>query len=182
MRIAIRNARIAFPQIFEPDTVNGEGAPAYSVALIIPKDHPQVSEMNDLVEAVAREKWDKLAAATLKQMRLSDKICLHDGDLKASYEGFEGNFYISARNTMRPLVVARDKTPLTAADGVIYSGCYCNVFLELWAQDNAYGKRVNATLMGVQFVKDGEAFSSAGKAMSMDEFDDLSVEDTADLS
>ena len=182
MKIALRSKRIAFPQIFEADTVNGEGTPAYSLALIIPKDDPQVADVNALIDAIATEKWEKLATATLKQLRLSDKICLHDGDLKASYEGFEGNWYISARNTMRPLVVARVKTPLTAADGVIYSGCYCNVFLELWAQDNAYGKRVNATLMGVQFVKDGEAFSSAGKAMSIDEFDDLSVEETADLS
>lgn len=31
--------------------------------------------------------------------------------------------------------------------------------VEFWAQDNNYGKRVNATLLGVQFVRDGAAFA-----------------------
>lgn len=32
------------------------------------------------------------------------------------------------------------------ADGLVYSGCYVNARIELWAQDNANGKRVNAKL------------------------------------
>lgn len=44
--------------------------------------------------------------------------------------------------------------------------------LEFWAQDNKFGKRVNATLMGVQFFRDGDAFSGGGAA-SDDDFDDV---------
>ena len=53
-----------------------------------------------------------------------------------------------------------------------YAGCYVNAVLEFWAQDNKFGKRVNATLMGVQFFRDGDAFSGGGAA-SDDDFDDV---------
>ncbi len=33
--------------------------------------------------------------------------------------------------------------------------------VRLWAQDNAFGKRINAQLQGVQFASDGEAFGAA---------------------
>ena len=103
----------------------------------------------------------------------------YDGDLKATYDGFAGNLYVSARNPIRPLVLNSDKSPLTEADGKPYAGCYVNVSLELWAQDNNYGKRVNATLMGVQFYCDGDAFAGGGVA-SEDDFDDVSNGATAD--
>ena len=40
-------------------------------------------------------------------------------------------------------------------------------------QDNAYGKRVNASLRGVQFAGDGEAFGG-GRPAEVDEFEDIS--------
>jgi len=43
-------------------------------------------------------------------------------------------------------------------NGKPYAGCYVNMSIRLWAQDNQFGKRVNAQLRAVQFVKDGEAF------------------------
>jgi hypothetical protein len=67
----------------------------------------------------------------------------------------------------------KDKSPLTEADGVVYSGCYVNGIIDLWAQNNNYGKRINATLLGVQFAGDGEAFSSGGSSASADDFDDI---------
>ncbi len=32
--------------------------------------------------------------------------------------------------------------------------------IRLWYQDNHYGKRINASLRNVQFVKDGEPFGA----------------------
>jgi hypothetical protein len=83
---------------------------------------------------------------------------------------------VSSRNKVRPLVLDRDKSPLTQSDGRPYAGCYVNGSIELWCQDNAYGKRINATLRGVQFYKDGEAFAGGGSATA-DEFDDLGVDE-----
>lgn len=173
MKLKLNNVRLAFPVLFEAKTVNGEGKPAFSASFLIDPADPQVKALNAAIEQVANEKWGAKAAAVLKQMRATDKVALHDGDLKSNYDGFPGNLYVSARSTTRPLVINNDKSPLTEQDGKPYAGCYVNASIELWAQDNNYGKRVNASLRGVQFLRDGDAFAGGGAA-SEDEFDDIS--------
>ena len=113
----------------------------------------------------------------LKEIETKDRMALHDGDTKGDYEGYAGNYFISARNKTRPTIFDRDgKTPLVQADGKPYAGCYVNAAIELWCQDNNYGKRINASLRGVQFLKDGEAFAGGGVA-SEDDFEDLSADE-----
>jgi hypothetical protein len=179
MKLKLLNVRLAFPTLFEAKTVAGEGKPAHSASFLIDPADPQVKAINAAIDATAKEKWGAKADAILKQARAADKTCLHSGDLKATYDGFPGNLYISARNPLRPTVVDSDKTPLTEKDGKPYAGCYVHAVLELWAQDNQYGKRVNATLMGVQFYKDGDSFTGGGVA-SEDDFDDVTAGATAD--
>lgn len=174
MKVKLNNVRLAFPQLFEAKTVNGEGEPAFSASLLIDPADPQIKALNAAIDAVAKEKWAAKAEAILKTMRATDKTCLHDGDLKDQYAGFEGMLYVSARSKTRPLVIDVNKAPLTAKDGKPYAGCYVNASIELWAQDNNYGKRVNASLRGIQFLRDGDAFAGGAPA-SEDEFDDLSV-------
>jgi hypothetical protein len=179
MKLKLNNVRLAFPQLFEAKTVNGEGDPAFSATFLIDPADPQVAAINKAIDAVAAEKWGAKAPATLQQLRKADKVCLHDGDLKATYDGFPGNLFVSARNKLRPTVLNADKTPLVAADGKPYAGCYVNAMLELWPQENNYGKRINATLMGVQFYRDGDSFTGGGVASDSD-FDDVTVGATAD--
>jgi hypothetical protein len=52
--------------------------------------------------------------------------------------------------------------------------------VDIWAQENKFGKGVRAQLLGVQFVKDGEAFRKTSKA-SEDDFADLGVDDDDDM-
>lgn len=176
MKLKLNNVRMSFPQLFEAKTVNGEGKAAFSAALLLSPRDPQIKVLNEAIDAVAKEKWGTKAEANLKTARAADKTCLHSGDLKSNYDGFEGMMYVSARNALRPLVIDVNKAPLTEQDGKPYAGCYVNASIELWAQDNNYGKRVNATLMGVQFYRDGESFVGGGVA-DVDDFEDLSVED-----
>jgi hypothetical protein len=176
MKIKLNAVRLSFPQLFEAKTVNGEGKPAFSAAFLISPKDPQIAMINTAITTVAAEKWGAKADAILKTIRAADKTCLHSGDLKSNYDGFEGMMYISARNPLKPSVVDTNKSPLVAEDGRPYAGCYVNAVLELWTQDNNYGKRVNATLMGVQFYKDGESFVGGGVA-DADDFDDLTIED-----
>lgn len=178
MKIKLTDVRLAFPDLFEAKTVQGQGDPAFGASFLIDANDPQIEKINKAIEAVAKEKWGAKAEAVLKQMRAQDKIALHDGDLK-DYDGYAGNYYISSRNKTRPLAIDRAKNPVTAADGVLYAGCYVNASIELWAQDNQFGRRINASLRGVQFYRDGDAFAGGGAA-SDDEFDDLGVDETAD--
>lgn len=180
-RIMLRDVRLAFPNLFEPTTVGGEGEPRYSAMLILPPDHPQVKEIRAKMVAVAKEKWKDKAQVLYQGLEKTDKLALHDGDTKAQYDGCAGNLFISAaaQQNARPTVLDANRSPLTERDGKIYAGCYVNVSLDFWAQDNKYGKRINAQLRGVQFLRDGDAFA-AGRPASGDEFDDVSEGATAD--
>jgi hypothetical protein len=171
-RIMLRGVRLAFPNLFEPGTVNGEGEPRYSAAFIIPADHPQLKEIEAKMAAVAADKWKDKGPSQLAGLKKQNKVALHDGDEKPNYDGFPGNFFISASAKVdsRPTVLNTDKTPLTERDGRIYAGCWVNASLDFWAQDNGYGKRINAQLRGVQFLRDGDAFS-AGRPADSDEFE-----------
>lgn len=173
MKLQLKNVRLAFPALFEAQTVNGEGEPAYSASFLYEPTSPNKKLMDDAIEAVGSEKWGAKWPAVKKELLGKDKTCQHDGDTKEQYDGFPGMLYVSARNKSRPTVIDRDKTPLTRGDGLPYGGCYVNANVEVWAQDNKYGKRINASLRGVQFYRDGESFSG-GTPASADEFDDVS--------
>lgn len=173
-RILLKNVRLAFPNLFEPTTVAGEGKPRYSATLVLGPDHPQLAEIQAAQTAVAQAKWGVKAAAIVKGLEKQDKLALHDGDTKSKYDGFPGNFFISAsaQENAAPTVIDRDRTPLSARSGRPYAGCYVNASIELWAQDNNYGQRVNAQLRGVQFYADGDSFS-AGRPADADEFEEV---------
>jgi hypothetical protein len=178
MLVKLKNVRLAFPAIFEAKTFNGEGEPAYNGTFLFANTDAAYKEVSDALRAVAKEKWTAKADAMLKDLIAKDKVCLHDGNSKSDYDGFADMYYVSARNKSRPLVIDRDKSPLTQADGKPYAGCYVNVNLDIWPQENQFGKRINATLVGIQFAKDGDAFSGSAPA-TPDDFD--SVEESDDL-
>lgn len=168
--------RLAFAQhLFTAGTVGGEGKPAYSATAIIPKDHPALKELAEAEEAVAKAKWEGKAPAILKAIRAAGKGVVKDGDLKAQYAGFEGNNFVSMRSENRPNVFGRDGSQLTEGDGVVYSGCYAHVQFEVWAQDNQYGKRINAQITGVMFSRDGDSFGGGATPAAADDFADLSA-------
>lgn len=178
MKIQLSNVRLAFAQIFEAVKFQGQGDAAFSATFILdPKANADtIKAINAGVEAVANEKWAGKAKAILNELKKKGNVC-YKPEPKANeagevYDGFEDMHHISTRGKVRPTVIDRQKQPLTAADGKPYSGCYVNASIELWAQDNQFGKRINATLRGVQFVRDGDAFGG-GTPASTDEFEDL---------
>lgn len=177
MKVKINNARAAFTQsLFEAKAYN-EGQPKYSLTYILTPDSPSVTDIKKAMTAVAKEKWNEKAESTYKALRAQDRIALHDGDTKSDYAGFEGNVFVNASNSLRPTVVDRNRTPLTAADGKIYAGCYVNGIIEIWAQDNKFGKRINASLLGVQFYKYGERLSAGAGVAAEDDFEALPDEE-----
>ena len=180
MKFTARNVRLSFPKIWKAEAFANDptSKPAFSTSFILQADDPQVGELNALIEELAREDWKEKAPAILAQLRAKDDICLHDGNLKSQYEGYAGNWYVTARSAGKPLIIDRDRTELTEQDGRPYGGCYATVSIDVYVQDNKFGKRVNASLRGVQFVQDGDAFSG-GPPASPEEFDDLGVSELA---
>src|SRR6185437_7635811 len=154
--ITLHNVRLSFANLFEARAGDTPGSkPKYSVASLFPKDHPDLPALKALMGKVAKDKWGDKAAAIGKSLEAGDKLAVHDGDAKSEYEGYAGNLFMNASNTRRPLLIDRDaQTILVQADDRPYSGCYANVRVQIWAQDNEFGKRINASLLGVQFVRD----------------------------
>lgn len=180
MKITLKNVRLAFADIFEPKPFSDDSEPKYSASFLFAPTHPQVKEIKDTIKAVAKEKWAAKADTNLKALEAADRTCLHNGDSK-DYDGYAGNLFVSssASEGKRPVIKNRDNTPLVKADGKPYAGCYVNAILDIWPMENKFGKRINATLLGVQFLKDGDAFA-AGAVASDDDFEDLSAEDATD--
>jgi hypothetical protein len=90
----------------------------------------------------------------IEQLKALDRLPVHNGNGKGS-AGYSGNLYINASNERRPLGINSDEMPPPTGDGKPYSGCYVNGIVDIWAQDNQHGRRINASLLGVQFVRHG---------------------------
>lgn len=172
MKVKLANVRLAFPDLFEAKQFDGEGDFKFSATFLIPKSHPVNKEIEAAVLKVAKDKWGAKAESVLASIRGNpQRFGYRDGAEKPDYDGYEGNMYIRASNKARPLVLDRDKSPLTAADGRPYSGCYVNATITIYAYENK-GKGISASLGGVQFFKDGDAFAGGGVS-TPDEFDEI---------
>lgn len=176
MKIKLQNVRLSFPGLWKAEPFKPGDDPKFKATFLVPKDSELDKQVQAAIKETAKAKWGAKAQAVLKGMvNNPNKYCYQDGDTK-TYDGYEGMMALSAKNSKRPLVIDRDRTTLTEADGKPYAGCYVNATVEFFAYENS-GNGISASLMGVQFVKDGDAFGG-GSIASEDDFDEL--EDGAD--
>ena len=167
MKIKAQNVRLSFPSLFRTAKFGEQDTGKYEATFIFDKvEHADVL-------ADIQAKIDGLMKSELKGKIAADKICLKDGDLEGRPE-YEGKMTLKASTKKRPLVIDRDKSPISEEDNRVYAGCYVNAIVSLWPQNNQYGKRINAQLDGIQFAADGEPFGSGGiDADEFDEFDEF---------
>ena len=135
-----------------------------------------MEKLKKAADEVKAKKWgDKIPK--LK----ADRVCVRDGD-QEDWEGYAGHWYISANNPEKPVLITKFKDDngkwIPAKEGVLYSGCYVNLLVRLWAQDHPdYGKRLNASLEAVQFVRKGEAFGGGGPIDAEDKFASIEADE-----
>jgi hypothetical protein len=170
--IQLKNVRLSFPELFKAKAFQEGQNPKFSASFLIDGSTKEgkatIKMIEKEIDSLAKSNWPKGKPKSLK-------ICLQDGDTK-DYDGYADMMYVSSNNDTRPVVVDRKRSPVTEADDLIYAGCYVNASLNLWCQDNQWGKRVNAGLRAVQFVKGGEAFGGARVDVE-DEFDEIDEDD-----
>lgn len=168
--ITLPNVRLSFPHLFTPHAMEETQEPKFSATFLF--DNTEHAALLDRIDALI----DRLALDEFKK-KISFKRCLRDGNEKSELEGYgDGVSFLTAANKARPGVVDRRLNPITKADGIIYAGCYVNATIRLWVQNNQWGKRVNAQLRAVQFVKDGASFG-AGPVDPTQEFNALEEDD-----
>lgn len=185
--------RLSFPDLFKrglPPKDRPTEPGRYGLQLIIEKDSPAHHTVRDAMLAVAKEQWKENFATILKALE-TNKKCLRDGDKYldkngAPREEYTGKVYLRATNgNAVPIIAAKAKKAdgswnyLTEADGKPYSGCYVKAKVDVYAMTK-HGNAINATLLAVQFVRDGDAFG--GAVASPEGFDDVpGATDDSDL-
>lgn len=181
MKIKLTAVRHAFCNLFEATDFEGDGNFKFRDTFLIPKNSELDKQIWAAVRKVAKDAWGDKYEKILESIKhIPNRAGYRDGDTKSEYEGFEGHMFLAASNKARPLVIDRDRSPLVAADGRPYSGCFVNATVTVYAYDNK-GKGIGFSLGGVQFLRDGDAFAGGGVA-APDDFDDISEgADASDL-
>jgi Protein of unknown function (DUF2815) len=163
--IVIKDVRCSYPHFFKKykgDDSDGEGK--FSGVFLMPKT-PDRFKSKDLVKG----EIDRIIhEAKLKGLPAANKF-LRDGDLAAKDE-YEGMFTINASETHPPQLRDNVRDPKTKKlrhlvrgvdDDRILPGYWVNVRIRPWYQDNKFGKKVNANLLAVQFVREDATFGEA---------------------
>lgn len=175
-RVVLRNVRLSFADIYRAKAFGGNGNGGDSSgekrfsanALIDPstKDGKlNIEKMEDAIDYVKKNTWPKGAPKFGEA-----KLPLRDGN-NVDYEGYEDMMFVSASNVRKPRILdTQGEDVVEGDDESPYSGCFCDMIVRVWGQDNKWGKRVNASLEGVRFKDDGEAFGAA--PVDADDFDE----------
>lgn len=185
--VILKNVRLSFFHGFKPAPVktNSDGTTRggnFQASFLMERGTPDgdrnIKKIQKAAALVKEDKWGK------KQPKLKpNQVCLRNGDLE-DYEGYEGCNFVSTNRRVEdgpPQIVGRDREAVEPGDKQApYSGCYVNAVVRVWAQDNDHGKRINASLEAVQFLRHGEAFSGAAPVDPNEKFEDLS-DDEDDL-
>lgn len=171
MNITLNNVRLSFPALWEPRKgPDATSKPAYQAAFILDKkdNAEEIAAVKAAIAAIVKDSF---------KGKQPPKIALRDGAEKPDVDGYgETVMFINSRSDKRPHVIGRKMEQLAESDGKPYAGCYVNASIRLWAQDNQYGKRINAQLRAVQFVKDGDEFGDSAVDVNK-EFKPLDEED-----
>lgn len=189
-KLMLPRVRCSFLVLGDPEDYQGNKKFRWSATALIPYDSPLREEVEAAIMAMAVEKWDKKAAQVYANCMADPKgTCWLDGKRK-EYEGYEGHMALTAHRYAdkgRPLVYDKDKSPIYREDnslyegkaGKLYSGCFVNMNVEFWPQENTNGKGLRATLLGIQKYGDGDAFGG-GSRPSSDDFEEITEGADAD--
>ena len=183
--IKLSNVRLSFPNLREAarfDPENERETPKYRAAFILdPKLNAEtIKEIKMAAQEIIKEMWGGKPAG------FKDVDCFGDGNTKVNnqgevYAGYADMFYVQANNPKRPILLHKDKTPVDKEEieDIFQAGYRVNASINLWAQDNKFGKAIRCQLRGIQFVREDETFGGGGVNVDS-EFDDL-ADDEFDL-
>lgn len=191
--ITLRNCRASFLTLAEPERYQNkpENEPRWSATLLLPYDDPQIKLLDELIQRVGAVKFEKKWAKAWENIGSDPKACFKVDGKKKDYSGYEGHWALTAHRKLKegpPLVMDSDKSPIyekvsralyAGKAGRIYSGCYIDAQIEVWAQMNAHGNAMRATLLAVQRRKDGDAFAG-GSEPDTDAFEEITEGADAD--
>lgn len=155
--IKIENVRFSYPHLDKPyagKNPKPTDKPKFGIVGMLNKE-THVDAKNAI-----KERMDELMReAKVAKIPPKDKFLRNGDDEKEPV--YEGHFIVSAREDRRPAV--RNKRGELITDEreiaeLIEGGYWGHMLIRPWFQNNDYGQKINAGLVGVQHVKDDETF------------------------
>lgn len=186
VRLQLRNVRLSYANIWKAVTPqNDPGAePKFSVALLIDKDDKRnLKALKAKIAEAMEDGKSKLGRINMKKfdkgVRDGDEKLLDDEETVT--DGYENVWYINAKagENYPPQIVDNRRRPIKD-ESKVYSGCYANVFVDLYAYSSNGNQGIGFGLLGIQKVADGEPLGSSFSSDLFDEFD-ADYEDDDDL-
>lgn len=164
--------RLSYANLWEPRQVNGTGDPKYSCCLLIPKtDTATLAKLEAAIDAVKKDpksltRWGGKLPPKLKEP-------LRDGDEERDDDTYAGCKFINANSSekRRPRIIDQRCNEVLDQDEV-YSGCYANVKIGLFAYSASGNKGIGAGLEVIQKVRDGERLSGGNSLDGFETLDD----------
>lgn len=180
-RIMLKNVVLAFPALAEPQSF-GEGEPAYGAKFPIKPNSEQQKAIEEAILAEAKEAWKDKSDSVVKMLEEDGKVAFTKKVYRSKktgepYQGFDGMHYLSTRNAKTQPTVFNQYGEEVSGKAEIerqaFSGAVVNASIEIWAQDNKWGRRINCSLRGVMLTGEGENFGGGSSPASADEFASL---------
>lgn len=169
--IRIDHTRWSYPHVLFPyESTNDDGKTSlkFNIVALMPKatHKPALTLLTEVRDKIlAEKKVPKIA---------SDKFFVKNGD-DSDKTDYEGHWTVSASESKKIVVKDADKRTMSKDNEAdvekIFGGVFGSILIRPWWQDHKkYGKRINAGLVAVQYLKTGEAFGEG--RISEDEIDD----------
>jgi hypothetical protein len=177
-QVLLKNVTLAFPSLAEPQSF-GEGDPAYGAKFPIEPNSENAKLIEDAIKAEAKEAWKDKADSVLAMLVEDGKVAYSRREYRSKktgepYAGFEKTFYLGTRNaTVQPSVYDQYGEPVVGKAEITrkaFSGAIVNASVEVWAQDNKWGRRINCSLRGIMLTGEGQSFGGGSSPASADEF------------
>lgn len=156
--VFLKNVRVSFPRLFKTHK-NADGMEFKMGATFILNTESNTKEISEIKQLIKQHLTDGNDGKPIP----SDKICLKDGN-NTGREEYANQLVLSTTAYSPPLVLKSKSNTIFIEEeenNEIYAGCYVNAKVQIWWQNNKYGKRINAKLVAIQFANHGEAFSSS---------------------
>ena len=178
--IQLSKVRLSFPKLVEATAPQGTpgAAKKFGADFLMPADHPDYARFMNEVGTAANIRWKETAGQILQMIQGDRRMCCYgsgaekvDKKTLKPYVGYGDMVYLtgSSDENHPPLMVRADGTVVDNANTMerqqlarkLYGGCYVNVALRPWIQDNQFGRAARCEIVAVQFAADGEAFGEA---------------------
>ena len=171
-------ARLSYPQLWEPQKAPGAAEAKYGCTLIF-NTKSDLSKLKAAAIAAAREKWGDKADDMVRKGLAKMPFLKGDDPKFLDKAGYgDGTVFIRPTSKEKPGVVNRRVEPILDK-AEIYPGCYVLASVRAFAYDTNGNRGVSFGLQNVQKVRDGDPLG--GRSRPTDDFTPMTDSEMDDI-